>query len=132
MGSASFALDVLEQDATWEDTSCNILKDGKERGELLFAGLIFLSGQWHKLFSRPLLMISPSLLFGFVLRIFYGSIMVKNPDLIPPDGQLWSVSLSCLTLFCLPASSASSTRTAVTPSKMLCVFPSILCCILLH
>ena len=45
MGSASFALNVLEQDATWEDTSCNILKDGKERGELLFAGLIFLSGQ---------------------------------------------------------------------------------------
>lgn len=36
MGSASFALDVLEQDATREDISCKILKDGKERGELLF------------------------------------------------------------------------------------------------
>ena len=36
MGSASFALDVLEQDATQEDISRPILKDGKDRGELRF------------------------------------------------------------------------------------------------
>lgn len=36
LGSASFALDVLEQDATQEDISRPILKDGKDRGELRF------------------------------------------------------------------------------------------------
>ena len=36
LGSADFALEVLEQDATQEDISCPILKDGKERGELRF------------------------------------------------------------------------------------------------
>jgi len=36
LGSASFALEVLEQDATQEDISSPILKDGKDRGELRF------------------------------------------------------------------------------------------------
>ena len=36
LGSASFGLDVLEQDATQEDISRPILKDGKDRGELRF------------------------------------------------------------------------------------------------
>ena len=36
LGSASFALEALEQDATQEDISRAILKDGKERGELRF------------------------------------------------------------------------------------------------
>jgi Ca2+-dependent lipid-binding protein len=36
LGSASFALDVLEQDATQEDISRPMLKEGKERGELRF------------------------------------------------------------------------------------------------
>jgi len=36
MGTASFGLDVLEQDATQEDILCPILKDGKNRGELRF------------------------------------------------------------------------------------------------
>ena len=36
LGSVSFALDVLEQDATQEDISRPILKDGHERGQLLF------------------------------------------------------------------------------------------------
>ena len=36
LGSATFALDVLEEDATQEDISCPLLKDGKERGELRF------------------------------------------------------------------------------------------------
>ena len=36
LGSASFDLDVLEQDAIQEDISRPILKDGKDRGELRF------------------------------------------------------------------------------------------------
>ena len=36
LGSISFGLDVLEQDATQEDISRPILKDGKDRGELRF------------------------------------------------------------------------------------------------
>jgi len=36
LGSASFALEALEQDATQEDISCPLLKDGRERGELRF------------------------------------------------------------------------------------------------
>jgi len=36
MASASFGLDVLEQDATQEDISRPLLKDGKDRGELRF------------------------------------------------------------------------------------------------
>lgn len=36
LGSASFGLEVLEQDATQEDISRPILKDGKDRGELRF------------------------------------------------------------------------------------------------
>lgn len=36
LGSASFSLDVLEQDATQEDISRPILRDGNARGELHF------------------------------------------------------------------------------------------------
>ena len=36
LGSASFGLEALEQDATQEDISCPLLKDGKDRGELRF------------------------------------------------------------------------------------------------
>lgn len=36
MGTVSFPLDVLEQDATQEDLVRPILKDGKDRGELHF------------------------------------------------------------------------------------------------
>jgi len=67
--------------------------DGEERYKVslvLFSHSV--SGQ--KLFSRPSLTISPRLLFRFVLKIFYGSIVVENPDSIPPDGQPWSVPRS--------------------------------------
>lgn len=36
LGSASFGLDVLEYDATQEDITRPILKDGNDRGELQF------------------------------------------------------------------------------------------------
>lgn len=36
LGSVTFPLDVLEQDATQEDIVRPILKDGKDRGELHF------------------------------------------------------------------------------------------------
>lgn len=36
LGSASFVLEVLEHDATQEDISRAILKDGHDRGELRF------------------------------------------------------------------------------------------------
>jgi Ca2+-dependent lipid-binding protein len=36
LGSASFGLEVLEQDATQEDITRPILKDGHDRGELRF------------------------------------------------------------------------------------------------
>jgi Ca2+-dependent lipid-binding protein len=36
LGSVSFALEALEQDATQEDIVSPILKEGKERGELRF------------------------------------------------------------------------------------------------
>ena len=41
---------------------------------------------------RTSLTVSPRLLFKFVLKIFYGSIVVENSDLIPPDGQPWLVA----------------------------------------
>ena len=75
--------------------------------------------------SWPSLTISSSLLFRFVLKIFYGSIVVENPGLIPPDGQPWSVSPLPLAFFRSPASSASSARTTATRSRMLCVFPGL-------
>lgn len=36
LSSASFVLDVLEQDATQDDISRPLLKDGKDRGEVRF------------------------------------------------------------------------------------------------
>lgn len=36
LGSASFALEILEHDATQDDISRPILKDGNDRGELRF------------------------------------------------------------------------------------------------
>lgn len=36
------------------------------------------------------------LLFKFVLKIFYGTIVVENADVIPPNGRPWFVTLSCL------------------------------------
>ena len=43
-------------------------------------------------FTATWFTISFRLLFKFVLKIFYGSIVVENAKLIPPDGQPWSVS----------------------------------------
>ena len=48
--------------------------------------------------------------------------MVENPDVIPPDGQPWSVSPPRPALSRSPASSASCARTTATLSPMLCVF----------
>jgi hypothetical protein len=72
--------------------------DGQERYKVslvLFSHSV--SEKWS--FSRPLLTVSPRLLFKFVLKIFYGSIVVENSDLIPPDGGPWSASPLTFSLF---------------------------------
>ena len=38
-----------------------------------------------------------SLLFRFVLKIFYGTIVIENVDLIPETGRPWSVHVQTIT-----------------------------------
>ena len=38
-----------------------------------------------------------SLLFRFVLKIFYGTIVIENVDLIPEAGRPWSVDIQTIT-----------------------------------
>jgi glycerol-3-phosphate O-acyltransferase / dihydroxyacetone phosphate acyltransferase len=37
-----------------------------------------------------------SLLFRFVLKIFYGTIVIENVDLIPETGRPWSVDIQTI------------------------------------
>ena len=42
-----------------------------------------------------------SLLFRFVLKIFYGTIVIENVDLIPEAGRPWSVVIQIITSIAL-------------------------------
>ena len=63
------------------------------------------------------------LLFKFVLKIFYGTIVIENADLIPEDGHPWCVNRRILLLHVLTGFLASSPPTTQTPSRMLCMNP---------
>ena len=43
--------------------------------------------------GTPLLYLAIRFLFKFVLKIFYSSIVIENPEFVPSDGMPWSVML---------------------------------------
>ena len=57
-----------------------------------------------------------SLLFQFVLKIFYGTIVIENVDLIPEAGRPWSVDIHIIKSIALAYHDlvASSVQTIAT------------------
>ena len=69
------------------------------------------------IYFRFLIFPTFSLLFRFVLKIFYGTIVIENVDLIPETGRPWSVDIQTITSIALAYYDlvASSVQTIAIP-----------------